>query len=57
MEFEWQHIQFEDGSNPYICTSEKAFKYMKRKYKLIKIKEGFWMAEARLKGVKRNEIN
>lgn len=43
--FEWQHIQFEDGSNPYICITEKAFKYMKNKYKLIPIKNKFWLAK------------
>lgn len=43
--YNWQHIQFKDGSNPYICTTEEAFEYMDRKYKLTKIKEGFWLAE------------
>ena len=45
--FEWQHIQFANGSNPYICTTEKRFKQMKRKYKLVKIDEGFWLAKER----------
>ena len=24
--FEYQHIEFIDGSNPYICTTKKEFK-------------------------------
>lgn len=41
----WQHIQYENGSNPYICTSEKEFKRLKRKYgnRLQLIKERFWI--------------
>lgn len=42
--FKWQHIQFADGSNPYVCTTEKAFKRMCKKYNLVKIKDGFYMA-------------
>lgn len=42
--YEWQHIEFIDGSNPYICKTEKEFNKMKRKYVLEKIKEGFWKA-------------
>ncbi len=43
----WQHIQFTDGSNPYICTTEKEFKRLKRKYgnRLQPIKEGFWIVK------------
>ena len=43
--FTWQHIQFANGSNPYICKTEREFKRIKRKYKLTKIKNGFWLAE------------
>lgn len=43
--FNWQHIEFKDGSNPYISMTENNFKRMKRKYNLTKIKEGFWLAE------------
>lgn len=43
--FEWQHIQFEDGSNPYICTTKKAFKFMLKRYNLVKLREGFWLAK------------
>ena len=41
----WQHIQYEDGSNPYICKTEKEFKRLKRKYgkRLQQIQEGFWI--------------
>ena len=45
--FKWQHIQFANGSNPYICTAESAFKWMQKKYKLTAIKENFWLAEER----------
>ena len=37
--FKWQHIQFEDGSNPYICTTEKAFRFMQKRYNLVKLGE------------------
>lgn len=43
--FNWQHIQFTDGSNPYVCTTMKSFDFMNKKYNLIKIKEGFWLAK------------
>lgn len=42
--FEWQHIEFTDGSNPYICTTKREFERMKLKYHLVFIKEGFWKA-------------
>lgn len=44
--FKWQHIQFADGSNPYVCTTEKGFKQMQKHYTLEKIKDGFWLAKA-----------
>lgn len=43
--FTWQHIKFEKNGNPYICLTEKAFNRIKRKYNLVKIKEGFWIAK------------
>ena len=43
--FSWQHINFEHGGNPYICTTEKEFKRIKRKYNLVKIQENFWLAQ------------
>lgn len=46
--FKWQHIQFEDGNNPYICTAEREFKRIRRKYRLVKIKDGFWLAKMSL---------
>ncbi len=45
--FKWQHIEFTDGSNPYICTTEKNFKWMRKHHKLTQIKDGFWLAERR----------
>jgi len=41
----WQHIEFIDGSNPYICKTEKEFKRMKERYVLEEIKDGFWRAK------------
>lgn len=43
--FTWQHIEFEDGSNPYICTTEKEFMRIRNKYNLVGIKENFWIAK------------
>lgn len=42
--FSWQHIKFADGSNPYICKTEKEFKRIQKKYNLTKIEENFWLA-------------
>ena len=42
--FNWQHIKFADGSNPYICKTEEDFDWMKKKYSLKKIQENFWLA-------------
>lgn len=42
--FNWQHIEFADGGNPYICTTEKEFKRIQGIYNLTKIKENFWFA-------------
>lgn len=39
--YNWQHITFKVG-NPYICKTEKEFNRIKRKYNLVKIKDGFW---------------
>ena len=44
--FIWQHIKFEDGSNPYICMTEDNFNRMKEKYNLINIKDTFWLAKS-----------
>ena len=43
--FTWQHIKFEDGSNPYICMTEDNLNRMKERYNLINIKDNFWLAE------------
>lgn len=39
--YQWQHIEFIEG-NPYICKTEKEFKRMYKKYRLVQIKDGFW---------------
>ena len=43
-DFKWQLISFIDGSNPYICKTEKEFKRMKAKYILKKIDDNCWQA-------------
>lgn len=43
--FNWQHIEFENGSNPYICTTEESFEWMAEHYDLEQIKENFWIAK------------
>ena len=43
-DFEWQLISFVDGSNPYICKTEKEFKRIKSKYVLKKIGDNCWKA-------------
>ena len=42
--FIWQHIEFADGSNPYICRTEREFNHMREKYVLKPVKDGFWLA-------------
>ena len=43
----WYHIQFADGSNPYICKTQTEFNRIKRKYgkRMGQIKEGFWIVK------------
>lgn len=43
--FNWQCIKFADGSNPYVCMTEKEFKRIKERYILEKMKENFWLAK------------
>lgn len=43
--FNWQHIEFENGSNPYICMTEENFNKIKEKYNLVKISDNFWLAK------------
>lgn len=43
--FEWQHINFIDGRNPYICKTKKEFKYIKERYILEPVKDNFWEAK------------
>lgn len=44
----WQHIEFADGSNPYISKTEKDFKRMSEQYLLIPIGENSWKATDRV---------
>lgn len=44
----WQHIEFADGSNPYISKTEKDFKWMNENYVLIPISENCWKATDRI---------
>lgn len=43
-DFKWQHISFIDGSNPYVCKTEKEFKRMESRYVLEKIGNDCWEA-------------
>ena len=43
-----QHIEFADGSNPYICRTEKSFKWMQDHYVLEPVADGFWKATDRI---------
>lgn len=40
----YQHITFIDGSDPYICKTEKSFKWMKEHYVLEPLAKNFWKA-------------
>lgn len=44
----YQHIEFIDGSNPYISKTEKDFKWVCERYVLIPIAENFWKATDRI---------
>ena len=48
MKFVWQHIEFADGSNPYICKTEAEFRRLQKKYCLRQIKCNFWEAKERM---------
>ena len=51
---EWNTIIFNDGSNPYVCKTDREFKKMSKKYKLEYAgSENFWAVK---KGEK-NETN
>lgn len=46
--FNWQHIMFAHGGNPYICKTEKEFQRLQRKYLLVPTNaRGFWVAKDR----------
>ena len=44
---EYVHIQYEDGSNPYICKTEEEFLRLRVKYgkRMQKIKDGFYLVK------------
>lgn len=42
--FDWQCILFSDGSNPYICKTQKEFNRINKKYNLQHIGGIFWRA-------------
>ncbi|GFI61098.1 hypothetical protein IMSAG049_00251 [Clostridiales bacterium] len=42
--FTWQTIEYIDGSNPYICKTEREFKRIKEKYTLRKTGDNHWIA-------------
>ena len=44
----YQHIEFIDGSNPYICKTEREFKRINEKYLLIPEGENCWKATDRI---------
>lgn len=44
----YQHIEFIDGNNPYICKTEREFKRMNEKYLLIPEGENCWKATDRI---------
>ena len=46
--FRWQHIEFSDGSNPYICKTRAEFTRMTEKYDLERVGEYTWYAEVEL---------
>lgn len=41
----WKNILFENGSNPYICKTEKEFNRIKRKYKLEQLTNMTYLAK------------
>lgn len=41
----WNHIKFEDGSNPYVCKTDKELERMKRKYDLVQLDGNFLLAK------------
>ena len=43
-DFKWQHIEFVNGSCPYICKTQKEFKRMQSRYLLIPVSDNFWKA-------------
>lgn len=41
------HIEYSDGSNPYICFNEKELNRLRKKYgkRMVELKKGFWRVE------------
>ena len=54
--FVWQHIEFSNGSNPYICKTEAEFKRLQSKYNLKQLKCGFWMAKEKVNNDLKRQI-
>ena len=44
-DFTWQHISFRNGSNPYICKTEKEFNRINKKHNLVAIQKNFWLVK------------
>ena len=46
-DFRWQHIEYEDCSNPYICMTKKRFKQLQKKYgdRMVRLHGDFWLVK------------
>lgn len=42
--YKWKHIEFLNGSNPYICKTTEEFERIRKKYVLLEYKENFYIA-------------
>lgn len=53
-EYTWQHISFQNGSNPYICKTSAEFAKMQKKYKkqLVNIKDNMWIVQLSFNDIK-----
>lgn len=46
---QWQHIEFTDGSNPYITKTEEEFQRILENYNLENLQDNFWLARSKKK--------